>query len=179
MKKINITILSIFLATQLFTACNSDKKSADESDSKVSADTEISSNNSSVPMNYIVNATPDSVLLGKQSEALVKVGEMKVVELVDEEGKSTGAELTVNLSITNKSSLDKKLYFTIEASNARLELDNGVSLPSSRSEGNTSPEAESTSEAIWKFTLPANTKPAKLNFFFDGTRVGVVLSKKD
>lgn len=59
---------------------------------------------------------------------------------------------------------------------ARLELDNKTLIPAGNSNGDSSPEPEASSTAVWKFTLPPNTKPVKLNFFLDGTRVSVNLA---
>jgi hypothetical protein len=107
---------------------------------------------------------------------LVKVTGINLVELSDAEGKSTGAELTLNLSLTNKSTLERKIFFSVPYSDARLELDNKTLIPADNSNDDSSPQPESSSTAVWKFTLPPNTKPVKLNFFLDGTRVSVNLA---
>lgn len=130
------------------------------------------------PANTNFTASPDSAILGKSKEALVKVKDVNSVELQDAEGKSTGAELTVKLLITNKSTLDAQKYFSVSASEARLELDNGTSVPGNKDSGSTEPEAEASTEAVLKFQVPAGANPKKLNFFLDGTRVSVGLDKK-
>jgi uncharacterized protein YcfL len=184
MKKITLTLLGLCVVAQVLTSCSSNKKEEDQTDSTTTTAvvTETTApateQPANAPLSYKVTAMPDSAILGKDREALVKVSDINVVELVNADGKPTGSELTIKLSITNKSTLDVKKFFTVEAANARLELDNKVSIPSSGSDGNSSPEPESTSEAIWKFTLPPSTKPAKLNFFMSGTRVSVNLASK-
>ncbi|GGI22659.1 hypothetical protein [Pedobacter mendelii] len=74
--------------------------------------------------------------------------------------------------------MDAKKYFSISASDARLELDNKISVPGRKEAGNTEPDAEASTEAVWIFQLPASTNPDKLHFFLDGTRVSVGLIKK-
>jgi len=130
------------------------------------------------PETIAYTASPDTAVLGKAKEALVKVVEASAVNLQDADGKSTGAELTVKLLVTNKSTLDAKKYFSIPASDARLQLDNGTSIPGSKESGSTEPDAEASSEAVWKFQVPANANPSKLNFFLDGTRVSVGIMKE-
>ena len=164
------------LAIASLSSCNGNKKENNGDKTAITTTENQGSKTENAPDSYAVMASPDSAILGKNREALVKVKDVQVVELMDAEGKSTGAELTVNLSVTNKSTIEKKVYFNISSSDARLELDNNNSIPASQSEGDSGPEAESTSEATWKFTMPAGTKPKKLNFFYDGTRVGVTLT---
>jgi len=184
MKRITLTFLGLCVIAQTLSSCSSKEKTNGQSDT-AAVSTEAATTESTAPVtvapanapaSYKVTAMPDSAILGKENEALVKVTDMNVVDLFNAEGKSTGAELTVKLTITNKSTLDHKKFFTVEASNARLELDNKISIPSSNSDGNSSPEPESTSETTWTFTLPPNTKPAKLNLFLNGTRVSVGLT---
>jgi hypothetical protein len=183
MKKINLTLLTLCIGVQVLTSCSSDKQEENNADTATVAASSTSPSTAEKvektengPASYEVTAMPDSAILGKDREALVKIMDVNVLELTDADGNSTGSELTVKLSVTNKSKLDAKKYFTLDPSEARLELDNKISVPYSDSSGNTSPQAESTSESTWTFTLPANTKPAKLNFFMSGTRVGVNLS---
>jgi hypothetical protein len=185
MKQITLTLMGLCVVAQTLSSCSSKDKNAANTDSVTvtkteNVDTQPTTEQaaSNAPAGYKVTAMPDSAILGKDKEALVKVVDINVVNLVDAEGKSTGAELTASLNITNKSTLDNKIFFAVEANNSRLELDNKISIPSSGSDGDSSPEPESTSQATWKFTLPPNTKPAKLNFFLGGTRVSVNLTPK-
>jgi len=130
------------------------------------------------PETVFYTISPDTAVLGKAKEALVKVVEASSVMLQDSDGKSTGAELTVKLMITNKSTLDAKKYFSVSASDARLQLDNGTSIPGNKESGSAEPDAEASTEAVWKFEVPADANPSKLNFFLDGTRVSVGIMKK-
>jgi len=185
MKKITLTLLTLCVGVQVLISCSSNKSDETNADSSSVASSSTSTAPAENPVKaengpagYEVTSMPDSAVLGKNREALVKIKGANVVELMDADGNSIGSELTVKLSLTNKSTLDDKIFFSVSASDARLELDNKVSVPSSGSDGTSNPDPESTSEVTWKFTLPANTKPAKLNFFMDGTRVGVNLMPK-
>lgn len=178
-RQIFTSVLFFSLAITLFSSCKSNKDGKQADSSSVSAtDNSDSKKTANEPASYKLTATPDTAILGKEREALVRVNDMEVVELMDADGKSTGSELTVKLSVTNKSTLDNKKFFTVSSSDARLELNNNTSIPTTSTDGSTSPDAESTSESTWKFTLPAGAKPSKLNFFLDGTRVGVNLASQ-
>ncbi|MEO5912237.1 MAG: hypothetical protein ABIP95_15220 [Pelobium sp.] len=166
------------LALLSLSSCNNDKKDKDgennvEATAESGENTEAKTENA--PESYKMTASPDTAFLGKEREALIKISDIQVVKLMDADGKSTGSELTVKFTVTNKSTIEKQKYFTVGSSDARLELDNGNSVPTSNDTGNTGPSAESTSEATWTFEMPADTKAKKLNFFLNGTRVGVNL----
>ena len=164
----------------VLSSCGSSQKDkpADTTITKTETTVTVPAKEENAPASATYSAIPDSAILGKSKEALVKVIDANAVELQDAEGKSTGAELTVKLQITNKSTLDAKKYFSVSASDARLELDNGTAVPGSKESGSTEPDAEASTEAVWKFELPAGTAPKKLNFFVSGTRVSVGLTKK-
>ena len=181
MKKITLTFLSLGIAAQVLTSCSSDKKDGihvDSSSTTVITETTKpgTAKTENGPAGYKVTATPDSAILGKENEALVKINDINVVELVDAEGKSTGSELSMKLTLTNKSTLEKKKFFTVQYSEARLELDNKSLIPAETNTGASNPDPESSTQDEWKFKLPANTKPVKLNFFLEGTRVSVNLA---
>jgi hypothetical protein len=180
MNRISSTVFGLCLGAQVFVSCSSDKKSENQTDSGTTVTTENpaapTEKTENAPAGYKVIATPDSAVLGKEKEALVKVTGINVVELSDADGKSTGSELTLDLTLTNKSTLENKKFFSVSSSDARLELDNKTLIPAGNSNGDSSPEPEASSTAVWKFTLPPNTKPVKLNFFLDGTRVSVNLA---
>ncbi|NTE03580.1 hypothetical protein G6M26_07485 [Agrobacterium tumefaciens] len=173
-------LICICLSTLVMASCGSSQKDkpADTTITKTETVVTVPEKQENAPAGSSFSITPDSAVLGKSKEALVKVTEASTVELQDADGKSTGAELTVKLQVTNKSTLDAKKYFSVSASDARLELDNGTAVPGDKVSGNTEPEPEASSEAVWKFSLPAGTSPKKLNFFVDGTRVSVGLTKK-
>jgi len=177
----NISKLAIISAGvfALSSCSNSSKdKPADTTITKTETTVTVPAKEENAPESADYMVSPDSAILGKSKEALVKVTDASAVALQDAEGKSTGSELTIKLQITNKSTLDAKKYFSISASDSRLELDNGTSVPGHKESGSAEPDAEASTEAIWKFQLPAATLPKKLNFFLDGTRVSVGLSKK-
>lgn len=181
MNRISSTVLGLCFGAQVLVSCSSDKKAENQTDSSTTTVTAESpapatEKSENAPAAYKVIATPDSAILGKEREALVKVTGINVVELSDAEGKSTGAELTLDLTLTNKSTLEKQKFFSVPSSDARLELDNKTLIPADNSNGDSSPQPESSSTAVWRFTLPPNTKPVKLNFFLDGTRVSVNLA---
>lgn len=175
------SLLVLLALGYVLTGCNSNSK-------KDYIDDTVSNGNTSVMVkeaektiiasptgNYAV--LPDTALLGKSFEAKAKVNSVYLLPLQDTDGKSIGSELTVKLSITNKSTLDKKKFFSVSPSEARLEMDNGEAIPTSKSAGKTNPEPESSSNAEWKFNLPPNLKPTKLHLFMEGTRVTLNLKQ--
>ena len=126
---------------------------------------------------YQFSFAPDTLYLGKEKEAFVKLLSGEATELQDAEGKATGMGIKFNLRVTNKSTLDDKKFFNISYSDARLELDNGTNTTATTG-GSLNPAAEASLDATWEFEIPAGTKPVKLNLFYDGTRVPVVLTMK-
>ncbi len=171
----------LFLIAGIFalSGCKSNKKDDSTTDT-ITGNTSVLVKEAEKTTNTISGAnytlTPDTALLGKSFEAKVKINGASLIPLEDPDGKAAGSEFTVNLSITNKSTLDAKKFFTVSSSDARLEMDNGQAVPPSSSSGNSGPEAESTSSAEWKFRLPKDTKPAKLHLYLDGTRVTLALN---
>lgn len=167
----------------LLFSCGNSSKDGKANAADSSTNTEVNPSESApkeenAPSTTTFTIAPDTAILGKSSEALVKVTAATAVDLQDAEGKSTGAELTIKLLVTNKSKLDAKKFFSVSSSDARLELDNGTSITGKENSGSTSPEPEASSEAVWSFQIPANASPKKLNFFLDGTRVSVGFTKK-
>ncbi|WP_316832551.1 hypothetical protein [Pedobacter aquatilis] len=177
----NISKLTIMAVSVIaFSSCsNSSKdKPADTTITKTETTVTVPAKTENGPQMVEYNAVPDSAILGKTKEALIKVTSASSVDLTDADGKATGSELTLNLQFTNKSTLEAKKYFSVSSSDARLELDNGTSIAGKENSGSNSPEPEASSQAVWSFQLPAGATPKKLNFFLDGTRVSVGLSKK-
>jgi hypothetical protein len=129
------------------------------------------------PKTYQLGLMPDSVILGKEKEAFVKLMGGEAIELQDAEGKSTGMNIKFKLRVTNKSTLENKKFFNISAGDARLELDNGTNT-TYKNAGSLNPDPESSKDDVWEFEIPAGTKPTKLNLFYDGTRVSVAVSLK-
>ena len=161
--------------------CNSDKNKDYITDTVSNGNTSVmvkeaeKTITASPTESYVV--IPDTALLGKSFEAKAKVNNVSLLPLLTPDGKSTGSELTVKLSITNKSTLDKKKFFNVSPSEARLEMDNGQAIPISKSSGKTDPEPESSSNAEWKFNIPPGVKPTKLHLFMEGTRVTLDLKQ--
>lgn len=124
------------------------------------------------PKTYKVTFAPDTVYLGKEKEAFVKIKNAKAVALVDPDGKSEGTELTFDLEITNKRAVGGDNFF-FKTSDFRMTLDNGNNITQYSGTG-TGVDAESTkdiTEVIYK--IPAGAKPKALNLFHEGTRVSV------
>lgn len=181
MIKITLKIAVFFAFATMFIACKNSAKEQTEENTTATANTENVTSptvTENAPEMVMYTTTPDSAILGKTKEALVKIKEATSVLLQDADGKSTGAELTLKLLTSNKSTLDNKKYFSLSSSDARLELDNGNSITVEKTNGNSSPEPEASTEAEWIFNLPSGTAPKKLNFFLDGTRVSVNFAKK-
>ncbi|MFM9910092.1 MAG: hypothetical protein ACKVOW_12110 [Chitinophagaceae bacterium] len=124
------------------------------------------------PKSYTVSFSPDTVYLGKNKEAFIKLKNAKAIELSDADGKITGIELNYDIELTNKSKLGASAI-TLDPGNFRLQLDNNNNITHERYNSfNTSPESTNSSTDN-KFRLPAGTKPKALNLFLDETRVSV------
>ena len=130
------------------------------------------------PKSYTVivaPGTPETILLGKNKEASLKILNLKAIDLSDPDGKSLGIQLSYQLELTNKNPIGGS-YVQIDPDKFRLELDNGNKI-SHDDYVSVSADAESTKTTSRDcvFKLPAGTKPAALNLFFDDTRVSVKL----
>jgi hypothetical protein len=133
------------------------------------------------PKSYTVNVapgTPETILLGKNKEASVKILNLKAIDLTDPDGKSLGIQLSYQLELTNKNTIGGSTI-QIDPAQFRLELDNGTKI-SHDDYISVSADAESTKTTSEDciFKLPSGTKPAALNLFFDETRVSVKLEMK-
>lgn len=181
LKKIS-PLLLLIVFTYSLTGCKSNKKGESDTDTSIADNKSVmvkeaeKTVDSATPNTYF--AVPDTAMLGKSYEAKVKVNSVSLMPLQNPEGVSTGSEVTVKLSFTNKSMLDDKKFFSVSSSDARLEMNNGEAIPVSQNSGKSNPDPESTSAAEWKFDLPPNTKPAKLHLYLDGTRVSLNLQTK-
>jgi hypothetical protein len=132
------------------------------------------------PKSYTVNVapgTPETILLGKNKEASVKILNLKAIDLTDPDGKSLGIQFSYDLEVTNKNPIGGSSVY-IDPTKFRLELDNGTKI--TYDQYNTvDVSAESTKTSTGNiYKLPAGTKPAALNLFFDETRVSVKLEMK-
>ncbi|WP_124585963.1 hypothetical protein [Pedobacter sp. KBW06] len=186
MNKQFLRLSIVALGMLSFASCkNKDKKTGETADSAaVTQTTEPAAATTPAPvgnepLSYVITAVPDSALLGKKSEALVKILESKAVALQDADGKADGMEVTIKLTVTNKSTVGKETFFSINYTDARLQLDNNTSVAATNGNGSTNPSPETTSEAEWTFKVPANAKPKKLSLFLDQTRVAVDLKVEE
>jgi len=165
-------------------ACSSNKTSESADSTSQSEQTEASATEeagglSNQPRSYNVVITPDSALLGKQNNALVKVIGGTAVALQDPEGKDAGIELTLKLTVTNKSAIGGNSV-SVGYPDSRLKLDNGTNITADTGSDYLRADPESTSkEESWTYKLPAGTKPAALNLFMDETRVSVNVKLED
>jgi hypothetical protein len=129
------------------------------------------------PKTYTVTFSPDTVLLGKDKEAFVKIKNAKAVALVDPDGKDEGIELSFDLDVTNKHNVGGNNIF-FRTDNFRLTLDNGNNITEYKGDAE-GVDAESTKELkAVTYKLPAGTKPKTLNMFHEQTRASVGLELK-
>ena len=127
------------------------------------------------PKTYKVVFSPDTVYLGKNKEAFVKIKNAKAVALQDPDGKSEGIEFSFDLDVTNKNAVGGDALF-FRTDNFRLQLDNGNSITqyTGSSSGVDGESTKELKEIVYK--IPADAKPKTLNLFHDGTRVGVAIT---
>ena len=174
MRKIPLLLMASLLA---FAACkNGNKKAEGEASTEQTpaAGEEKKSAPANQPKEYKVIVTPDSAILGKSKEALVKVTGATAIALSDPDGKDNGIELTFKLTVTNKSTLTDKKYVSVSYADSRLELDNGTKITHDSGTDFLRAEPEATSkEESWVYKIPAGAKPKALNLFFSDTRVSV------
>lgn len=184
MKKTVLSFVSFVMLSAGIVACKGKTKEAEQASSGQTTATAAAPAPATVPApaantakTYQFSFAPDTLYLGKEKEAFVKLLGGEAVDLQDTEGKQTGMAIKFNLRVTNKSTLDDKAFFNISHRDARLELDNGTNITATTG-GSLNPEAEASLEAAWEFEIPAGTKPVKLHLFYDGTRVPVVITIK-
>jgi hypothetical protein len=178
MKKqiISVLLLSVLLC---FNSC---KKNGENSENTPSSEVAQESNSetttSSEPKTFTVTATPETLLLGKNKEASVKLQNLKAVELSNSDGVITGIELSYEIELTNKNSISQGGYISLNPSKFRLILDNGNKI-SHENYNSVSTDPDETKTAIGNtFKLPAGTKPVSLNLFYDETIVNVKIDLK-
>lgn len=160
---------------------NADAEATDQKTTEPTTTTEESKESSkpaaAEPKTYTVVFTPDTVRLGKNKEALIKIKDAKAVELSDPDGKVTGIELSYSIEVTNKNSIGGSSVF-INPNNFRLTLDNGNNITHD-TYNTVGPAAESTETSSGNiFKIPAGAKPKTLNLFHDETRVSVAVELK-
>jgi hypothetical protein len=179
-----VTLLSLIATVLVFTACKGDSKKDETGDANSSAQTPAASGEeqkpaatANQPKEYKVTITPDSAILGKKKEALVKITGATAMSLADPDGKDNGIELVINMTVTNKNTISDGNSVSVSYSNSRLQLDNGTNITceSGTDYLRAQPEASSKVES-WTYKIPAGAKPKALNLFMDETRVSVNVS---
>lgn len=178
-----LLLLVLISGSCYLTSCKGKKPSDQESQGSETAPStpaQTSAGSSNSTKIYQVVVTPDSALLGKNREALVRVTKATAVPLQTPDGKDNGTELVVYLTLTNKIAIGKGESLHVDYPDSRLQLDNGNNITCDKGSDFLRAEPEATShEEYWTYTVPAGAKPKGLNFFLDGTRVSVGLTLKD
>ena len=181
-----VITLGLMATVLVFSACKGGKKeeSGDVStatQSSSGASTEEHKQAANQPKEYNVTFTPDSAVLGKKKEALVKITGATAIALTDPDGKDKGIELTINLTVTNKSHINEGSSVSVSYAESRLQLDNGTNITHDSGTDYLRAQPEATSkEESWTYKIPTGAKPSALNLFMDDTRVsvGIALSGK-
>lgn len=184
MKRITLGVIAFVL---VFSACKNDGKKEETNETTGSSQPAAATEEqkpataANQPKEYKVTITPDSAILGKKKEALVKVTGATAMALTDPDGKDNGVELTFKLTVTNKSHIGDGSSVSVSYANSRLQLDNGTNITHDSGTDYLRAQPEATSkEESWTYKIPAGAKPTALNLFMDDTRVsvGVSLSEK-
>lgn len=175
-------VITIAIVTALVTiySCKQNKKQDEQANqttaSPSATETKPASTTTTEPKTFNVAAIPDSVSLGKNKEAFIKIKDLKAIELSNPEGQATGIELTYKIELTNKNAIGGDAV-GIATSDFRLELDNGNKIAPSSVYVNAKPDATNLSDDD-KFTIPAGAKPTALNLFYNQTRASIKLQIK-
>lgn len=168
-------------------SCNNDKKQAENADSNEASTTNTGSSDESSKSEpkagnvkeYQVTFETDTALLGKQKNLLITLKGGTAIALQDQDGKDQGIELTIRLTLTNKSSIGTGSSDHVDYTDSRLQLDNGTNISAKTGTDYVRAEPEATSkEESWTYTLPAGTKSKALTLFKDDTRVVVGVTMK-
>ena len=170
------TILAISLLMSIALLSCKGKKSSSATANEQS--TEVGKQGSAASSaTMTITALPDSAILGKKNEVVMRVKNLKALTLSDPDGKTKGTEFTYDIEATNKNAIGGPSVF-INPQDFRLELDNGTKI-SNESYHSFSVDAESTgSSADNKFKLDPGAKPVALDLFYDETRAVIKLNVK-
>ncbi|POY35444.1 hypothetical protein C3K47_15400 [Solitalea longa] len=172
------TVIAIALIAGLVTtySCKENKKQEEQTEQGSNSEPAAESTTSAEPKSYEVTTSPDSVFLGKDKEAFIRIKDLKAIELSNPDGQNTGIELTYKVELTNKNAIGGN-QIGIATTDFRLELDNGSKIAPSSVYVSAAPEATTLSGED-KFVIPAGAKPVALNLFYDQTRTSVKLQLK-
>ncbi|WP_207512652.1 hypothetical protein [Longitalea luteola] len=184
MKK--VIFLGAMATVLAFAACKNDGKKEETNEATGATQTAATSEEqkpaaANQPKEYNVTATPDTAILGKKKEALVKVNGATAMALTDPDGKDNGIELVLKLTLTNKQQIGEGNGVFMDYTKSRLQLDNGTNITCDNATDHLRAEPEATSkQEEWTYKIPAGAKPTALNLFMNDTRVslGVALSDK-
>jgi len=177
-----VITLSLVAFVLVFAACKSGSKKEETSETTGSTQPAAGEEQKSTapanqPKEYKVTITPDSAILGKKKEALIKINGGTAIALTDPDGKDNGIEFTVKVTLTNKTHIGDGSGVSVYYTESRLQLDNGTNITATTGTNNLSAQPEATSnEESWTYKVPAGAKPTGLNLFMDDTRVSVGVS---
>jgi len=178
MRRVLVSTAAIALA--LLVACNSkENKTENTAETAATQGDAPKDKPANQPASYTVSISPDSALLGKSMEALVKVTGGTAIALSDPDGKDNGVELVLKLQVTNRNTIETGGSISVSYADSRLQLDNGNNIAAETGTDylRAQPEASSGIES-WTYKIPAGAKPTALNLFLDGTRSSVSVSLK-
>lgn len=179
MKKTLIPISALALFALVYSCKGKPKETT--TDSGTAQSTQPAATPAATPTNepktYVVNFSPDSTLLGKNKEVLVKIKNTKAVALVNPDGKDEGIELSFDLEVTNKNAVGGAGVF-FRTDNFRLTLDNGNNITEDKGGSENIPAESTTTIKQVTYKIPAGAKPKALNLFHEQTRVSVSVELK-
>ena len=177
MKKMILPIIALSMVQLISCTDNPKDKTTHDSNTAANADSNGSGSTVSEPKSFTLTFTPDTVILGKNKELLVKILNGKGVELLDPDGKDQGIQVTFDLDVTSRNKVGGNGIF-FRTDNFRLTLDNGNNITESKGGAETvDPESTKEYKEI-TYKLPAGTKPTTLNLYHDETRVSVTVDLK-
>jgi hypothetical protein len=171
----NKTVLNFLMLFVIITShsCKIEKK---ENPQTLALAATVPESSLSKPKTYVVTASPESVFLGENKEALVKIKDLNAIELANQDGTSGGIELTYKIELTNKNEVGGN-SIVFATTDFRLELDNGNKIQPSSIFVNVEADTKKLSN-IDKFIIPVGAKPKVLNLFYDQTRATMKLELK-
>ncbi len=179
--KINAPLLSLS-ALLFLTACKGRNNAGSTAEEKVTQQTTASNQPGALAnqtKTYTAVISPDTAVLGKSREAVVKINSVSAVALQDPDGKDNGLELVFRLQLTNKTHIGEGSMIHVDYPDSRLQLDNGNNITCTSGTDFLRAEPEATSkEESWIYDVPAGARPKALNLFLDGTRVTVGVTLK-
>lgn len=180
MKRRLIPIAVLASITFIYSCKSKPKETATETTSTTATTPAATpSSTSNEPKTYAVTFSPDTVLLGKNKEAFVKIKNAKAIALANPDGKDEGIELTFDLDVTNRNkvgSSGSNIFFRTDNFRLTLDNNNNITQDNGAAEGI---DAESTKELkgiVYK--IPAGAKPKMLNLFHEQTRVSIPVELK-